>query len=103
MTNLVWKFQSILWFKGRNFQSNKTYLFINNGRIKQPKFLIPNNLIWNLSKKRKFLRFKTNSSNFIQLYTYLLYQICKPNIYTGKGIRIRGLSIRKKLGKRKTY
>jgi hypothetical protein len=103
MTNLVWKFQSILWFKGRNFQSNKAYLFINNGRIKQPKFLIPKNLIWNLSKKRKFLRFKTNSNNFIQLYTYLLHQTFQPNIYTGKGIRIRGLPIRKKLGKRKTY
>jgi hypothetical protein len=103
MTNLVWKFQSILWFKGRNFQSNKAYLFINNGRIKQPKFLIPKNLIWNLSKKRKFLRFKANSSNFMQLYTYLLHQILKPNTYTGKGIRIRGLLVRKKLGKRKTY
>lgn len=103
MTNLVWKFQSILWFKGRNFQSNKSYLFINNGRIKQPKFLIPKHLIWNLSKKRRFLRFKTNSSNFIQLYTYLIHHIFKPNSYTGKGLRIKGLFIRKKLGKRKTY
>jgi hypothetical protein len=103
MTNLVWQFRSILWFKGRSFQSNKEYLFINNGRIKQPKFLMVKNLVWSLSKKRKFLHFKTNSNNFIQLYTYILQQTLKPNIYTGKGVRICSLPIRRKLGKRKTY
>jgi hypothetical protein len=101
--NSVWKFKNFLWFKGRSFVAKKDLLFINNGRIQQLKFQPPIILNWILSRKRKFMGIKSNSLNFLQLYIYLMYTSYFPNTFTGKGIRIRGLMLRKKLGKRKIY
>lgn len=102
--NMIWRYHNLLWFKGRSFRINKARcLFINNGRIRQPKFYIPFNIVFTLSRKRKFLRLRSSSHDFVQLYIRLLQNVYKPNPYTGKGIRIKKLLFKRLVGKRKIY
>lgn len=104
MTMILQKFKNKLWFKGRSFHI-KAYpkLFINRGYVKIFKFVLP--LIFNvtLGQKLRYLRIYTNNLELLYQYIYLVRERYKPNSYTGKGIRIKNLLLRKKSGKRKIY
>lgn len=105
LLNLIWQYKSFLWFKGRNFLSNlnKNTLFINNGRIKHLQFKKLSTFDWIFSRKSRYLGIKSNSYIFLHIYLNLIHKSYKPNIYTGKGIRLRGIYLKKKIGKRKIY
>ena len=76
------------------------YLLIRVGYSYSVYLRVPNYIGIKISKKDRKLTVYGFSKNQVAIFSHQLHDLRKPGIYTGRGIRFKGIAPRRKLGKK---
>lgn len=76
------------------------YLMLRLGHSAPIYYPIPSHVKVKIMKKDRKLTLMSQDAGFLAVLSHFVYKFRPPSVYTGRGVRFKGLSVRRKLGKK---